>query len=76
MSFRPLNDATYLNVQPARIQLATVPRAMSLSDFIVRQGAEDWADQGRLLNRLEGDPNLRAGQLLKVPTGGRLPTGE
>jgi predicted Zn-dependent protease len=75
-SFRPLSDQSYLNVQPARIRLITVPRATSLSDFIARQGIEDGGEQVRLLNRLEGNPTLRAGQVLKVPVGGRVPSGD
>lgn len=75
-SFRPLTNSTYLNVEPARIQLTTVPRAMSLDAFLASRGVQEQGDQVRLLNRLEGNPNLRAGHVLKVPTGGRLPTGD
>ena len=74
-SFRPLSDPTYLNVEPARIRVLSVPRAMTLTDFLTREGAADRAEDVRLLNRLEGDPTLAAGQLLKVPIGGRLPGG-
>jgi predicted Zn-dependent protease len=72
-SFRPLSDATYLDVQPARIQVVSVPSTMTLEQFLSRRNAQDRAEEVRLLNRLEGDPTLRAGQLLKVPAGGRLP---
>jgi predicted Zn-dependent protease len=74
-SFRPLTDPTYLNVEPARIRVLSVPRAMSLTDFLAREGAEDRVDDVRLLNRLEGNPTLAAGQILKVPMGGELPGG-
>ena len=75
-SFRPLSDETYLNVQPARIRVITVGRASSLNDFLAREGVQDQGEQVRLLNRLEGNPTLRAGQILKVPTGGLMPGGD
>jgi predicted Zn-dependent protease len=74
-SFRPLTDPTYLNVQPARIDVVRVPRAMSLDGFLAQEGAQDRGEEVRLLNRLEGNPSLRAGDLLKIPKGGRLPGG-
>jgi len=74
-SFRPLTDPAALNVQPARLRIVTVRRAMDLDSFLRPQGGESFADQVRILNRLEGNPTLRVGQKLKVPTGGRLPSG-
>ena len=74
-SFQPLTDPTYLNVEPARIRLISVPRAMSLTDFLAREGAGERGEDVRLLNRLEGNPTLAAGQVLKVPVGGKLPGG-
>lgn len=74
-SFQPLTDPTYLDVEPARIRLLSVPRATSLTDFLGREGARDRLEDVRLLNRLEGDPTLAAGQVLKVPIGGKLPGG-
>lgn len=75
-SFRPLSDANYLNVQPARIRMVTVTRATSLDGFLAGQGAQDQGEQVRILNRLEGNPTLRVGQVLKVPSGGRMPGGD
>jgi len=72
-SFRPLTDPTYLNVEPLRIRVVRVPRAMSLDGFLAQEGAQDRGEEVRLLNRLEGNPRLQAGQVLKIPTGGRLP---
>jgi predicted Zn-dependent protease len=74
-SFRPLTDPTYLNVQPARIDVVRVSRATSLDGFLAQEGAQDQGEEVRLLNRLEGNPSLRAGDLLKIPKGGRLPGG-
>lgn len=74
-SFRVLSDRSILDVQPARIRVATVPRAMDLTSFLNREGASDRADHVRLLNRLQGNPTLPAGRVLKVPVGGMLPGG-
>jgi len=71
-SFRGLSDANILNVQPARIRVTTVPRAMDLDSFLRREGAGDRIDPVRLLNRLQGNPTLPAGRVLKIPVGGVL----
>jgi predicted Zn-dependent protease len=74
-SFRELNDRSILDVQPARLRVATVSRSTDLATFLNQQGAPEWADQVRILNRLEGNPTLPAGRVLKVPVGGVLPGG-
>jgi predicted Zn-dependent protease len=74
-SFRPLTDPVYLNVQPARISVVRVRTAMSLDGFLAQEGAQDQGEDVRILNRLEGNPALRAGDVLKIPKGGRLPGG-
>lgn len=70
-SFRPLTDPQILNVQPARVRVIRVSRTMTLDAFLSGEGAEAWAEEVRLLNRLEGNPTLEPGLLLKVPTGER-----
>jgi predicted Zn-dependent protease len=75
-SFQTLSDPTYLNVEPVRIRVLPVPRAMTLTEFLALQGVEDRLEDVRLLNRLEGNPTLASGLTLKVPMGGRLPGGE
>jgi predicted Zn-dependent protease len=74
-SFRVLSDRSILDVQPARLRVTTVPRAMELISFLNREGAADRADHVRRLNRLQGNPTLPAGRVLKVPVGGVLPGG-
>jgi predicted Zn-dependent protease len=74
-SFAVLRDRSKLDVEPARIRLRTVPRAMDLMTFLQQEGAPDRADAVRALNRLEGNPNLAAGTVLKVPLGGTLQFG-
>ena len=74
-SFAILQDRSKLDVEPARIRLREVPRAMDLTAFLQAEGVPDRADAVRALNRLEGNPSLAAGTVLKVPLGGFLPTG-
>lgn len=72
-SFREVADAGVLEVQPARIRLITVPRAMDLGTFLAQEGIPGRAEAVRLLNRLQGNPQLPAGRILKLPLGGWLP---
>jgi predicted Zn-dependent protease len=74
-SFRPLTDRQFLDVEPARIRVVTLSRASDLASVLAREGAEDRAQDVRLLNRLQGNPDLPAGRTLKIPVGGRLPGG-
>jgi predicted Zn-dependent protease len=71
-SFRVLSDPGILAVQPARIRLVTLPRATELSSLLEQEGVGDRADVVRLLNRLQGNPTLPSGRILKIPMGGRL----
>ncbi len=74
-SFRPLDDPAYLNVQPARLRLVTINRDVPLDTFLRAEGAESRAGEVRLLNRMEENPTLRAGTVIKLPLGGDLPGG-
>lgn len=74
-SFRPLKDAAYLRVQPARLRVVTVRRSATLQSFLEQEGASARIQEVRLLNRLEGNPILEGGQILKIPFGGSLPGG-
>jgi predicted Zn-dependent protease len=69
-SFRPLIDRSLLGVQPARIKVIAVSRAMTLQAFLRQQGVSDRLEDVQLLNRFEGNPNLQVGQRVKVPMGG------
>ena len=74
-SFRAVTDPEILNVQPARIRLVTVPRAMSLEAILRQEGALSEIEHVRRLNRLEGTPTLAEGRVLKIPSGARIPAG-
>ena len=75
-SFRPVTDPELLNVQPARIRLVVAPRAMSLEEILRQEGALSEMEQIRRLNRLDGNPMLAEGKVLKIPSGARIPGGE
>jgi predicted Zn-dependent protease len=72
-SFRPLADEAILAVQPARLRIVTLGSATDLSTILVSEGAEERADVVRTLNRLDGNPTLPSGTILKIPVGGMLP---
>ncbi len=72
-SFRPLTDRRFLDVQPARLKVLTLPRSASLSWVLEQEGASHRMEEVRRLNRLEGNPPLPAGHMLKIPVGGALP---
>ena len=74
-SFRAVTDPEILNVQPARIRLVTVPGATSLEELLRREGALSEIEHVRQLNRLEGNPTLAGGRILKIPWGARIPAG-
>jgi predicted Zn-dependent protease len=72
-SFRRLTDRRLLDVEPARLRLVTLPRAMDLSTVLAGEGVPERDEEVRLLNRLQGNPTLPAGRVLKIPVGGVLP---
>jgi predicted Zn-dependent protease len=74
-SFAPLNDPAYLQVEPARLRLVTVSRDTGLRALLEREGATRFEADVRLLNRIDGDGPIPAGQIVKIPVGGRLPGG-
>jgi len=69
-SFKPLKDPAYLRLQPARLRVVTVLRSTTLGAFLEQEGASSKIQEVRVLNRLEEDPTLTAGQILKIPMGG------
>jgi len=72
-SFRGLTDPSILDLQPARIHLVTVPRTMDLVTLLAGEDVEGRVQDVRLLNRLQGNPQLPAGRVLKLPMGGWIP---
>jgi len=75
-SFQRLTDPSVLEVQPARIHILTLDQDTDLASVLAREGAADRAEEVRILNRLDGNPHLPRGRMLKIPEGGMLPGGE
>lgn len=72
-SFQQMNDPSIINVQPARIDIVTVPQAMSLEEFNQKYPSTVPVQQVALINELEPDSRIAAGQKIKRITGGRAP---
>jgi predicted Zn-dependent protease len=69
-SFRPLTDAAALNVQPARLQLVTIPDAMTGQQFVQRYPSSVPAERVYIINGIEANSTLPRGMQLKRVVGG------
>ena len=69
-SFRALTDQTALNVQPARVELVTLPTAMNGQNFVDRYPSSVSAEQVYIINEMEAATNLARGTVLKRVVGG------
>lgn len=69
-SFRALTDATALNVQPAKVQLVTLPDDMSGQTFVQRYPSSVSVSKIYLINGIEASTNIPRGTLLKRVVGG------
>jgi predicted Zn-dependent protease len=74
-SFRPLTDPAALAVQPARIEVITLPEAMTGQGFAQRYPSSIPAEQVYIINGIDAATPLSKGMLLKRVTGGGLPAG-
>ncbi|MDF2772614.1 MAG: peptidase [Geminicoccaceae bacterium] len=75
-SFKPVTDSRILNVQPNKIDVVTLPQAMSLAQFAQRYPSSIPLAELAIVNQVE-DPNAQipAGTLLKQVAGGRAVGG-
>lgn len=73
-TFRPLTDTRYTDVRPNRIRIVRLPRNMTFAEFLQQYPSTVPAEQVALANHVSQDAQLRAGQLMKQITGGRVPT--
>ncbi|MFZ5624926.1 MAG: M48 family metalloprotease [Gemmatimonadota bacterium] len=64
-TFGRLTDRTALNIQPARIQIVKLPRAMSFRQFLQQYPSTVPDQQVALINFVEPDDGLPAGRLMK-----------
>lgn len=70
-SFRELTDARALAVQPLRLRIVTLDRAMSVAEFVTAYPTPLPADQVALLNRVAPDHRFPAGATVKQVVGER-----
>jgi predicted Zn-dependent protease len=71
-SFAPLTDRRYLDVQPKRVKVVSVPQPLTVDELGRRNGATVPADVLALINQVAPGASLPAGPA-KVVVGGRLP---
>ncbi|MES2522679.1 MAG: M48 family metalloprotease [Gemmatimonadota bacterium] len=69
-SFRPLTDQAALNVQPAKVQIVTVPSAMNGQTFVQRYPSSIPAEQVYIINGIDAATNIPQGTMLKRVMGG------
>lgn len=69
-SFRPLTDPAALNVQPARVQIVTIPETMTGQAFVQRYPSSIPAEEVYIINGIDASTSLPRGTLLKRVTGG------
>jgi predicted Zn-dependent protease len=69
-SFKPLNDPALINVQPARIELVTLPSAMTSAQFLQRHPSTIPEAQVLIINGIQATSTLPRGALMKRVVGG------
>jgi predicted Zn-dependent protease len=69
-TFKELTDQSALNVQPARIELVTLPRDMTIDTFIQTYPSTIAAQDVMLLNDAPAGTTLARGKLVKRVVGG------
>lgn len=72
-SFERLTDSRYLNVQPKRIEIVRLPRAMTFSEFVERYPSTIDPQTVAILNEVDDSTRLEAGRPMKRVVGGELP---
>ena len=69
-SFRPLTDPAALGVQPAKVEIITLPSAMTGATFAQRYASSIPAEQLYIINGIEAGTNLPQGMMMKRVVGG------
>lgn len=72
-SFAPLTDPAVLGVEPWRVEIVTVPSAMTIQAFHERFDSPVSIEEAARMNRLELDARLPAGARLKRVVGRPVP---
>ncbi len=69
-SFKQLTDPEALNAQPARLEIVKASQSMSLSQFNSQFPSSISLDELALINGLDKNATLRAGEMVKRVVGG------
>ncbi len=72
-SFDQLTDPQKLSVQPLRLQIERVGQSMTLQEFYGRNPSPVSLEELALINQMQPDTPLQAGQLIKRVTGQKPP---
>lgn len=74
-SFDQLRNSAALSVQPAKLELVTLPREMTLAQFNQQYPSTISVEQLAIINELEGPESvIPRGRIVKRVTGGRVAT--
>ncbi len=73
-SFQRVTQRRYLDVEPKTIDVVTLPRAMTLTEFARRFPSNAEVSDLAILNAVNEDARLAKGSLVKRIVGGKLPT--
>lgn len=72
-SFKRLTNRRYLDVEPARVEIVSLDRAMTLAEFNQRYPSSIELAQLAIVNGLTEDARLERGMHIKRIVGGELP---
>ena len=73
VSFQRLTDRIALRVQPLRLSIVTLERAMTVEAFAKQYPSQVSVEMLALINQVERGQTMRAGRLVKRVVGGPLP---
>jgi predicted Zn-dependent protease len=73
-SFGELRSRRHLEVQPARIEIVSLPRTMDFNEFVTRYPSSVEASKVAIINGIDEGQVLKKGRLMKRIVGGELPT--
>ena len=74
-SFRPETDRRLLDVQPKRLEIVTLPDAMTLEEFSRRYPSTVDLNTLGIINQADANTRFAAGDEVKRVVGGELPDG-
>jgi predicted Zn-dependent protease len=74
-SFRPETDRRLLDVQPKRLEIVTLPAAMTLEEFSRQYPSTVDLNTLAVINQADAGTRFAAGEEVKRVVGGELPAG-